>query len=236
MIKKYIKKALLKFGYNIERYKKYFDFKYHNINCVLDVGAHLGQFAKKIRNDGYDLDIISFEPQIEIYKKIKEASKNDDRWKIFPRCALGKSQGKDILNIFSETQCSSILKPNQKFFDHDQSFKQIDTTECDVYNIEYIFDLEKLHNKNIFLKIDTQGYESEVLEGCGEKINLINFIQLELCTYNLYFNEKKYDYYFDYLKKRNYELFDIKPFAYDKHGRLMQFDCLFKNKLLNNRS
>jgi len=234
MIKNYIKKAIKNFGYSLNKSKKFFDFNKHNINCVLDIGAHKGEFVKKIRDDGYSHEVISFEPQKDIHNLLKQDSKFDDKWKIYPRCIIGKNRGKSFINIFSETQCSSVLNPNKNFFDHDENFKEIKVEECEVEKLENIINELNLENKNIYLKIDTQGYESEVLEGCEKKIEILDFIQIEACVYNLYENEKTYDYYFEYLKNKNYKIWDIKPFAYNKDGRLLQFDAIFKNKLKKN--
>jgi len=115
MIKNYIKKAIKKFGYSLNKSKKFFDFNKHNINCVLDIGAHKGEFVKKIRNDGYSDEVISFEPQKDIHNLLKQNSKFDDKWKIYPRCIIGKNPGKLFIKIFSETQCSSVLNPNKIF-------------------------------------------------------------------------------------------------------------------------
>ena len=45
-------------------------------------------------------------------------------------------------------------------------------------------DIEKFNK--VFIKIDTQGYEEQVLQGIGKLINKIEGIQIELSLYPLY--------------------------------------------------
>ena len=229
-MKKIIKKLLSSLGYEIKRKKNFFDFSQNSIDLVLDVGAHQGEFGKKIRESGYNKKIISFEPQKKIFLELSKITKNDPNWELHPRCALGEKNKLENLNILSESQCSSILNPNTNFFEFDENIKKIGTEKCNVYSLDFIVKQFYKITKNTFLKIDTQGYDKNVLDGFKENIKKIKFIQLEAGLYKLYENEMLYEYYIDFFKSINYELWNINPFAYNKLGRLVQFDMIFKNK------
>ena len=229
-MKKIIKKLLSSLGYEIKRKKNFFDFNQNSIDLVLDVGAHKGEFGKKIRESGYNKKIISFEPQQEIFLELSKIIKNDLNWELHPRCALGEKNKLEILNILSESQCSSILNPTTNFFKFDENIKKIGTEECNVYSLDFVVKQFYSISENTFLKIDTQGYDKNVLDGFKENIKKIKFIQLEAGLYKLYENEMLYEYYIDFFKSINYELWNINPFAYNKLGRLVQFDMIFKNR------
>src|SRR5215471_3629893 len=61
-----------------------------NIDCVLDVGAHYGEFGQLLRDLRFQGHILSFEPVSASFKRLEAASKGDPKWSIFP-FALGSS-------------------------------------------------------------------------------------------------------------------------------------------------
>ena len=234
MIKNSLKKIIDVFGYKIEKKpKKKNFFKKNNINQIIDVGAHEGGFALKSRREGFEGKIISFEPQSKVYLTLKENSKNDLNWTVHEKCAIGEKNSTAKINIMSETQCSSILNANEKFLDMEKNhnLKNVSEEECNIYTLDYIFSNFYSLEKKIFLKIDTQGYEKLVLDGCVKTIEEIDFIQLELSNETLYENEHNYEYFLGFMKENNFILWDIYPFYKNDLGKLIQFDAIFqKNK------
>jgi hypothetical protein len=81
------------------------------------------------------------------------------------------------------------------------------------------------------LKIDTQGYEYEILQGCGEVLNSIEVILLELNFLEVYQNVKLAHEVIAFLAERNFVIYDI----CEIHRRpldmaLFQIDFLFIKK------
>jgi len=64
-----------KFGIEINRYnvaqshyaRTGVQLAYHNVDCVIDVGANDGGYGEFIRSTGFKGNIVSFEPQSEAY-------------------------------------------------------------------------------------------------------------------------------------------------------------------------
>ena len=235
-MKKIIKNLISLLGYEISKKKKFFDFNAHSIDFILDIGAHKGQFINKVRQAGFTGKIISFEPQKDIHKELGKIIKNDTECILHPRCAIGEKNKLETLNIFSETQCSSILNPNKELFNLDNTIKKIRTEECEVFSLDYIIDNYYNITENTYLKIDTQGYDKNVLDGFKKNIKKIKFIQIEAGLYKLYENEEYYEYFINLFKSIDYELWDIKPFAFNKLGGLVQFDLIFRNKRFKNNN
>ncbi|MCG8613062.1 MAG: hypothetical protein MI864_21340, partial [Pseudomonadales bacterium] len=53
----------------------------YEIDCVLDVGANVGQYRDFLRNRvGYQGPIISFEPDPENVARLKQLSAKDPKW------------------------------------------------------------------------------------------------------------------------------------------------------------
>lgn len=94
--------------------------------------------------------------------------------------------------------------------------------------LESVFDNYANQAENIFLKIDTQGFESEVLAGCQSKLAQIKAVQLELSTVPLYEGQELYRYFFDFFETNGFYLWSILPgFADDATGQHLQFDAVF---------
>ena len=62
------------------------------VDCVLDVGANIGQYHEFLRvHVGYEGHIVSFEPIAEMYEGLQAAAAQDDKWTVH-RLALGGRQ------------------------------------------------------------------------------------------------------------------------------------------------
>ena len=89
----------------------------------------------------------------------------------------------------------------------------------------------KLINSPICLKIDTQGYEYEILSGGAETLSLVTAVQIELSIIELYQGQKLYKYFIEFFENKNFILYDIIPgFSNKKTGQLLQFDAIFVKK------
>lgn len=237
IIKKIFKKLANKVGIQLSTYSIYSDdflqltksLEYFDIDLVLDVGANEGQFAKDLINYGYKNKIISFEPIKEAHQKLLFKSKKYKQWIVHPRCAVGNQERQIKLNISNNSVSSSLL--DLKKNDHSQVeieyLREENVIEKKLETL--IFKYSKKY-KNIFLKIDVQGYEDRVIEGCGTNINLIKGIFLETSTEEIYFSQKLWDDIIIDLLKKDFKLWFISKGIIDlKTNRNLQNDfCLFK--------
>jgi FkbM family methyltransferase len=71
------------------------------IDCVLDVGANRGQFARHLRAIGYRGRIVSFEPNPDEFAILQRSFASDPAWSGYP-IALGKGNGTLQLKIIPE--------------------------------------------------------------------------------------------------------------------------------------
>ena len=85
-------------GYQIKRAKYLYDpfqnliksINYFNVKSIVDVGANKGQFVNKLLKNGFNGNILSFEPLFDEHNYLKKISKKKNKWTIEERCALGK--------------------------------------------------------------------------------------------------------------------------------------------------
>ena len=164
-------------------------FNKYEIDCVFDVGANLGQYAQMLRkNTNYKGLIISFEPIPNAALILKEKSKNDPNWIIIDH-ALSSKDGHQTFNIMSGSQFSSLSTPNHNEVDRFKSHnKVIESVSVVTETLESAYTrLKKEYNfKKPFLKLDTQGYDVEIVT--SSKPTMTEFIgfQSELSIKKIY--------------------------------------------------
>ena len=73
------------------------------------VGANNGQYVELIRSQGFNKEIVSFEPLYQEHNNLKSLSSIDSHWHIFERCAIGNFNGSTVINISQNSFSSSIL-------------------------------------------------------------------------------------------------------------------------------
>ena len=84
-----------------------------------------------------------------------------------------------------------------------------------------------LDPRHTFLKIDTQGYEEEVLAGAGDLVGEFGAIQLEMSFVELYAGQQLFDDLYSRMRGLGYRLQIIESGFSDATGRMMQCDGLF---------
>ena len=112
--------------------------------------------------------------------------------------------------------------------------KFIDKETITVKKIDTIFDKLNLKNKNIYLKIDTQGYENMVINGAKNSLTQIIGIQIEMALIPTYEGAITFEAMIEKLKSFNFNTTSIESGYYDKNtGKLLEVDgVFFKNNSL----
>ena len=87
----------------------------------------------------------------------------------------------------------------------------------------------------VFVKIDVQGYELNVLEGCIELINNFEYILVETSFIELYEKQPLANDIINFLNKHSFILKGIYNTIYDKDGLAVQADFLF-NRIKNSKN
>lgn len=198
------------------------------VDLVLDVGANTGQFATELRQHGYVGRIVSFEPLSSAHNVLKQASSHDSKWAIFERCALGDKEGQVEINIAGNSQSSSILPmleshrkaaPESAY----QGKETVPLKTLDSVIGEIVGDA-----KSIFLKIDTQGFEWQVLDGAKEILPYLKGLSVELSLVPLYEGQYLWKDMINRLEADGFVMWAFKPVFSDQNsGRTLQVDGVF---------
>jgi FkbM family methyltransferase len=229
----FINKELQLIGIQIKKYPP-LDFrnrisliKNHNINKIIDIGANSGIYGLEMRKLGFSGEIISFEPLSDAFRLLSKNSSNDDHWQIL-NCAVGDIDGETLINISKNSVSSSILEMLPLHFENAKNSVYIKKEKIKICRLDTVFDNYYQPEDQIFLKIDTQGYEKNVLEGAIKSIPKIRGMQLELSLVSLYKGSPQYLEMLEYINSLGFQLFSIENGFYEaKTGRLMQIDGIF---------
>ena len=171
-----------------ENYRTAKILKTLQIDNVLDVGANTGQFAESLLDYGYAGRIVSFEPTSlarTILIKNAEGSKN---WEVAHKFALGNHSGNLNIYLSQDSQFNSAKQIDQRFTAHFKESAVMDTEEVELRTLDSLIGEYYETDTNIFLKIDTQGFEKEVLEGATELIKHVKGVKIEVPLQFIYKN------------------------------------------------
>jgi len=199
----------------------------YGINKVLDVGANAGQYGKKIRRYNSDYNIVSFEPLSSAYSKLCGTIARDDAWTAV-NYALGESECSAEINIAGNSQSSSLLEMNQLHKEVAPDSGYIGAETVNVKTLDNVFSKFVSDADRVYLKIDAQGYERNILDGAEESLKRITGIQVESPLVELYAGEMLLSDMVDYLSQRGFTLCSIEPgFGDPRTGRMLQADCIY---------
>ncbi len=235
-MKQRFRKILWNLGYDIIRFqprqhplaRRREILKHYNIDTVIDIGANSGQFAQQLRIElGYVKRILSFEPLNSAFELLKAKAAGDSKWEVF-NFALGDVDGKQEINIASNSLSSSFLNMLPLHLKAAPESKYIGKQSIDVRTLDSFFgDLCKTA-VNVYMKIDTQGFESSVLKGSEQSLSKINTIQMEMSLVPLYDGEVLFGEMYMLMRKKGYSLISIEPvFSDQSSGQLLQVDGIF---------
>jgi FkbM family methyltransferase len=202
---------------------------------VFDIGANKGQFAKELKSVGYNDVIISFEPLSKAHKKLTIAAKKNHNWIVHPQCAVGNENREIEINESENSVSSSILPILNSHTDAAADSKYINKTLVQCIKLDSVIDEYIQGDQKYFIKIDTQGFEWQVIEGADKAISNAEGVMVELSLIPLYENQHLWNEIIDILKNRGFEIWSIhEGFTDDNNGRTLQIDAIFlKNKYLN---
>ena len=82
------------------------------------------------------------------------------------------------------------------------------------------------------LKLDVQGYELPALIGCGQLLDAMDFVYVEVSFITLYSGQALADEIVKFLFARSFSLSAVNNPVFDNAGRCMQADFLFRRHSL----
>ena len=232
-----LKKIFNHFGYTFSKIKKSntivdivkLRLKNNKCNILIDIGSNKGDFAFKFLNTFQKTFLI--EPNPKLIESLEKRFINNKNYKVF-------NYGIDIKNaikkfyITSDTgsTLSSIKKQKETL---KKTLKKTNITSVkniEFYRLDFFLKNKIKKNDSIFLKIDTQGNDFEVLKSLGNKLKLIKYIQIEMSIIPLYIKQENHWKIFNLMKKNNFEPIFFENGLRNNFGKMIEYDCLFEKQ------
>ncbi len=191
---------------------KFFKKRSLRYNFFFDVGAHKGETFFSFNKIFRIKNFLSFEPSPQNFRILEKKTQGKyNNLKIF-NYALGNENNKLKFYQLKESSSSTMINLNKS-----SNYFKKKTKILDIFNIrnikakEYqvpVKTIEKIMTEMSIssvdiLKVDTEGYEFNILKGAKEKIKNIRFIYFE--------------HHFDDMLEKKYTLSDIHNYLV-KHG------------------
>lgn len=195
------------------------------ITVVLDVGAHVGDYASCLRRFGYKGRIESFEPLARAHGELSARAAGDPLWTCH-RLALGDTSGTLTLHVASNEVSSSALDMLPHHVQGDPHSSYVGSEQVSVRTLDEL-DLTDASDR-AYLKADVQGFERRVLAGAGRTLESVHLLEVELSLVKLYEDGPLLADMLAYLKDLRFEpIWFERAFSDAGTGRLLQLDGIF---------
>jgi FkbM family methyltransferase len=208
-------------------------FHSREFDFVLDVGANAGQYGQLVRSCGHRGPIVSFEPLAAAHERLTACAAADPLWRVADRGALGAGSARTTINVAGNSVSSSLLGMNPRHIDAEPLSAFVGSETIDVIALDDCIERYVPAGRGGLLKIDTQGYEMEVLRGAHRSLSSrIDAVQTELSLVELYRGQPLMLEICNLLKQYGFNLRHIIPGLKDPvSGGLLQLDGVFEKSV-----
>jgi FkbM family methyltransferase len=199
-----------------------------NFDLIVDVGANRGQFALISRKIFPFAKVYSFEPlsePIQIYKRIFD---RDPNVILYP-FAIGKEKKITTIYVTKDDDSSSLLPITKMQSNLFPGAVEKETRQVMVCPLSQLIDPVLIPPASL-LKIDVQGYELDVLQGCEDILQYFSHLYVECSFIELYAGQALAHQILAWLEERNFILSGVHNLYYGKNGMSVQGDFLFTQK------
>lgn len=196
------------------------------IDCVLDVGANRGQFARRVRELGFAGRIASFEPVPHLLADLRVAASQDPGWSVHPY-ALGDEDGSAEINVAGKM--SSMLEPSEFGREWATKLRESHTETVELRRLDSVFDeaTTGLANPRILLKLDTQGYDLQAFRGAGQRQADVLALQSEVACVPIYEGMPRMPEQLAEYESAGFEVSAMFPVSrHRKSMRVIEYDAL----------
>lgn len=161
----------------------------YKVDTIFDIGANAGVSGEYFRNIGFKQKIVSFEPVGHLYRQLEQRVNNDSLWDC-ENTAIGDALGELTLNVSGDCGgASSFLRMTDNIVINAPELAVIGQEIVKVKTIDSLIGTYYPKGNRLFLKIDVQGFEKNVIEGARASLERIVGMKIELSLVKNYENE-----------------------------------------------
>ncbi len=155
------------------------------VDIIMDIGANTGQFAEKIRSRDFNGLVFSVEPQLACRGELVRRSKIDPNWIVVPNQGAGATKGMLELNISENSYSSSFFEVHENHLRAEPKTRIVRKELVPISRTDEMLPQSFIERVGA-IKIDTQGFELEVLKGISDKFKSLRLMQVELSAVECY--------------------------------------------------
>jgi FkbM family methyltransferase len=198
------------------------------IDLVIDVGAHIGGFGQTLRELGYSGQIVSFEPIEANFQMLQVRARKDGKWACH-KLAMGDEPGILPISVTQVRTLSSFV-PQGPIAKNYPEATIVRTEDVQVATLDSA--PLRLDGSSAFLKIDTQGFERNVLAGAPKTMKKVLGVQLEVPVVHFYQNTWTIEEAFAFMRAAGFVLCQATPvgFCGQDPVAIGELDCIFRRK------
>jgi FkbM family methyltransferase len=217
---------------------------------IFDVGANVGTTLDEFKTWWPDAEVHCFEPQQECWASLEQrASRYAASGAVINRCAAGSVpnehatfyshdinsgvSGFNKINLHSQDSIhlKKLIDANPEALpEYEQSLNHERIVK--IIRLDDYLNTLNIHRINL-LKIDTQGFEPQVLEGLGVRLSDVDVVITELMFYDYYERSLSFSDIERFLLPAGFHLYDISHIAKNPmNGRTDWVDVIYVNNRL----
>ena len=204
------------------------DVKSHEIDTLIDVGAHKGLFAQAASHF-YSFDkILCFEPNTDLHPVLQAATQGLPV--VISSSAVGKVASRSTYYAHADSSMSSLVASNEEvlreFFPYDNP-DGIEEREVGVQPLDAFLEKEGLSQKEILLKIDTQANELDVLSGAEQVLAVTRACVVEHMFVNAYEANYTFEDLLAFMQKNGFQCRGCLSVSHRPNGAVSSVDFFF---------
>jgi FkbM family methyltransferase len=154
------------------------------VNTVVDIGANKGQFVLLARRLYPDAMVYAFEPLPGPAERFEKLFSGDDKVALH-RSAIGNQSGTASMHVSRREDSSSLLPIGELQTRHFPATEEVAVANIRIARLDELIREQDIQ-PDALMKIDVQGYESQVIEGSANLLPLFRYIYCEVSYVPLY--------------------------------------------------
>ena len=202
--------------------------QHFGIDTVLDIGANTGQFGAELREAGYRGRLVSFEPLSRAWEALNARARRDVDWSVHERGAIGDFDGEIEINVAANSVSSSVLPILEAHTGAAPGSAYVASEKVPMRCLDSVAGQYLVPGSRYLIKIDTQGFESQVLDGGSSTLAGAQGLLCELSLLPLYEGQQLW---LDMIRRIEGEGFILwalqKGFTDARSGRTLQVNAIF---------
>lgn len=195
-----------------------------DVSTVIDVGANKGQFSALCRCLFPGARIFAFEPLPDVARQCARTL-GSDHVQVYAH-ALGSHDSRSRFFVTERSDSSSLLMPGAAQ-ERAYGSRVANSVDVEVRRLDHVLAADRIAGPAL-MKLDVQGAELDVLEGCGSLLQSIDYIYLEGSFVELYEGQPLIGDIVAFLHRQGFAFRGIYNTSYTADYGTTQADFLFE--------